>query len=105
MREVVRAIEKNSDRLDKIRRTLGKEELLAGAAEEAGEVVQALLKYRRSLNGANPTDLPPFLADENLQEELADLLLYAVVFGLDDGLMAETIYKKVNRWYTRLGLD
>lgn len=105
MKEVIRAIEKNSNRLDAIRKVLGKEELLAGLAEEAGEVVQAASKYRRSLNGANPTDVPPISADENLQEELADLLLYAVIVGVDEGLIAETIYKKTKRWCVRLGVE
>ena len=105
MKEVIRAIEKNSNRLDAIRKKLGKEELLAGAAEEAGEVVQALLKYRRALNGLNRTDVTPIDAYEKLQEELADLLLYVVIIGLDDGDIAETIYKKTKRWCVRLGVD
>ena len=60
---------------DYIRSRLPLEELLAGLAEEAAELAQAALKYRRAITGINPT---PKLAAEalgGLLEEVADVNL------------------------------
>ena len=105
MNDVIRALEKNADRLEKIKKKIGKEEVLAGLAEESAELAQAALKYRRALNGINPTPVPCIIADENLQEELADTLLNAILAGVDTGAVAENLYKKINRWCERLGVD
>ena len=105
MKQVLQALEKNKDRLQKIRSYMGREELLAGLMEECGEGIQAASKLRRSLDGKNPTPVLPIIADEDLQEELADILLYAYLVGIDADLIAETIYKKVPRWFDRLGLE
>ena len=105
MKDIIRALEKNSDRLEAIKRKIGKEEVLAGLAEEAAELSQAALKYRRALNGVNPTPVPCIIADENLQEELADTLLNAILAGVDTATVAETLYKKINRWCNRLEID
>ena len=105
MEKVIKALETNSGRLQKIRDLLGKEEMLAGLAEEAGELTQAALKLRRALDGLNPTNKPAIDADEDLQEEIADVMLYAWMCGIDTGLVAETIYKKIRRWENRIGVD
>jgi NTP pyrophosphatase (non-canonical NTP hydrolase) len=80
-------------------------ELLAGLAEESCELGQAALKLRRALDGLNPTDKPAIDADEDLQEEIADVLLYAWMCNIDTGLVAETIYKKSRRWCSRMKID
>jgi NTP pyrophosphatase (non-canonical NTP hydrolase) len=105
MKDIIRALEKNSDRLEAIKRKIGKEEVLAGLAEEAAELSQAALKYRRALNGINPTPVTCIVADENLQEELADTLLNAILAGVDTATVAENLYKKINRWCDRLEVD
>ena len=105
MEKVIKALETNSGRLQKIRDLLGKEEMLAGLAEESAELGQAALKLRRALDGLNPTDKPAIDADEDLQEEIADVLLYAWMCNIDTGLVAETIYKKSRRWYSRMKID
>lgn len=105
MKEIIRALEKNADRLEKIKKKIGKEEILAGLAEESCELGQAALKLRRALDGLNPTDKPVIDADEDLQEEIADVLLYAWMCNIDTGLVAETIYKKSRRWCNRMKID
>ena len=104
-KDIVRALEKNADKLDAIKKKIGKEEILAGLAEETAELSQAALKYRRALNGVNPTPIDILTADEHLQEEMADALLNAVLAGVDTCAVAEILYKKINRWCDRLGVD
>lgn len=104
-KDILRALEKNSDKLDAIKKKIGEEEILAGLAEEAAELSQAALKYRRALNGINPTPVDILTASENLQEEMADALLNAILVGVDSGTVAEVLYKKINRWCDRLGVD
>lgn len=105
MQKVLEALEHVSGRMQKVRDVLGKEEMLAGLAEESCELGQAALKLRRALDGLNPTDKPVIDADEDLQEEIADVLLYAWMCNIDTGLVAETIYKKSRRWCNRMKID
>lgn len=51
-------------------------ELLAGLAEEAAELAQAALKYRRTFDNINPTPVTGPEAREKLLEEIADVELY-----------------------------
>lgn len=78
------------------------EELLAGMAEEAGELVQAALKLRRALTGNNPTPINVTEAIDNLMEELADVLLYAESMNADWIKVAEVAVEKRKRWIERL---
>ena len=87
MKEVIRAIEKNSDRLDQIRKVLGKEELLAGLAEEAGEVVQAL----REVAVGEASDESG--ASVKLASKLRALELLGKHLGLFEGLGARVLPK------------
>ena len=103
--DIVRVLEKNADKLDTIKKKIGKEEVLAGLAEEAAELSQAALKYRRALNGVNPTPVDILTADEHLQKEMADTLLNAVLAGVDTCAVAEILCKKINRWCDCLGVD
>ena len=77
-------------------------ELLAGLAEEASELAQAALKYRRTLDGTNPTPMKQDEAYENLCEEVADVRLYMHVLSLVNSYTTTIMGKKMNRWETRL---
>lgn len=93
--------------LEAIRSRVPGEELLAGLAEEAAELAQAALKYRRALDGTNPTPMPPKEAETELMEEVADVLLYLGVLGYVSGMttlaaIAGTTEDKLRRWGERL---
>ena len=84
---------------------LGKEEILCQLSEECSELIQACLKYRRTMK-----DLTPKTEDEireNLFEELADVLLniQQVMYLFSDEKVEELIKSiqsyKTNRWWRR----
>lgn len=84
---------------------LGKEEILLQLSEECSELVQAALKYRRSIHG-----LTPKTEDEtykNLVEELSDVLMNIeqVLYLFDDRGIREDVDEmhtfKAQRWYNR----
>lgn len=83
---------------------LGEEELLCQLAEEAGELTQAALKYRRTITEKNPTPKTSTEAFDNLLEELADVLLVSKILLIEE--TKERIYeimnKKLGRWTSRL---
>lgn len=84
-----------------IRAALPTTELLAGLAEEAAELAQAALKYRRALDKTNPTPTTAEDAEAALCEEIADVLLY--LFTIDpEGKICETMEEKAVRWVARL---
>lgn len=85
-----------------IRDRLGKAEMLAQLAEEASELSQAALKARRVIDGRNPTPMSYREAADNLQEEMADVLLCMVGVGMDEPEIARTVRAKIARWATRL---
>lgn len=64
-----------------IREKIGIGEVLAQLAEEATELAQAALKYRRAITTTNPTPVTPEEALEHLREEIADVDLCLVVAG------------------------
>ena len=84
---------------------LGTEEILCQLSEECSELIQACLKYRRTMKG-----LTPKTEDEvkgNLFEELADVLLnieqMIYLFsneGIKDSIESIQSYK-TNRWWRR----
>ena len=55
---------------------LGKEEILCQLSEECSELIQACLKYRRTMKGLTPKTEDEI--KENLFEELADVLNYCI---------------------------
>lgn len=84
-------------------------ERLCQLAEEASELSQAALKYRRALTGENPTPVTPDEARENLLEETADVLLCLALCGVNtrartpDGDEIGRIFRlKLKRWGQRL---
>ena len=93
--------------IEYIREHLSQEELLCQLAEEASELAQAALKYRRTLNGKNPTPVSRKDAFNNLLEEVADVRLLLQILGLDGsyyiGEVYETMNAKLARWAERLG--
>lgn len=87
---------------------LGKAELLAGLAEEAAELAQAALKYRRAIDGTNPTPKSEAEALAALYEEIADVTLYLGFLGLIADVAfyskepADFTVDKLKRWMARL---
>ena len=93
---------------DTIRTKVPREELLAGLAEEAAELAQAALKYRRALDGTNPTPVTVQEAEVALHEEIADVSLYLAVLNMlvdatfPSKLIAKRMVEKLTRWAKRL---
>ena len=80
---------------------------LTQLAEEASELAQAALKYRRALQtarcdtGISPTPNPAVAAHFDLIEEASDVSLSLMVLG--EGFTSSGIMlKKANRWLARL---
>lgn len=90
--------------INAIREKLPTEELLAQLAEECIELGHAALKLRRVLFGLNPTPTPHADAYENVQEEIADILLVLKVLGYDyqSACYREMMNCKAQRWVNRL---
>lgn len=91
---------------DIIREKIGIGEVLAQLAEEATELAQAALKYRRVITGTNPTPVSKEEALEHLREEIADVDLCLVIAGdlceeADNELFR--MEAKRARWIERLG--
>lgn len=93
----------NSGRMTRIRSRIDKGELLAGIAEESGELTQAALKLRRTIDRRNLTPVSRADAEASYIEELADVLLYAWAYGIDASKVASVIDRKIKRWDNRLG--
>lgn len=94
--------------LDYIVEHLPLSERAAQLAEEAAELAQAALKYRRALDGVNPTPVTLDQAYDNLNEEVSDVLTCLASVTSPDA-MAEhwfdwnmTVGKKAARWRQRL---
>ena len=87
-----------------IREKLPKTELLAQLAEEATELAQAALKYRRVCDGTNPTPVKENEALDNLREEIADVQLLIGVLDLEKywPVYNKIITAKQKRWVNRL---
>jgi NTP pyrophosphatase (non-canonical NTP hydrolase) len=91
---------------DTIRTHLSDDELLCQFAEEATELAQAALKYRRAITGTNPTPVTIREAHSELLKELADLKNCIDVLNLDSSVnRAQMEYvraEKMRRWVKRL---
>lgn len=89
-----------------IRQKVGVAEVMATLAEEATELAQAALKYRRTLISGNPTNITQAQALEELREEIADVDLCLVIAGKDvcgqQGAELQMMEAKRNRWIMRL---
>lgn len=84
--------------------------LICQIAEEAAELAQAALKYRRTLSGENPTPVQAVEALQHLLEEAADVQLaldvWKVKYNQDgdaaDDAIETTVDIKRGRWIRRL---
>lgn len=87
-----------------VRQLLPTAERLAQLAEEAAELSKAALKLRRILTGVNPTPLLLEDACENLNEEVADILLCLDVidFYVGKERIGDIKARKLIRWVGRL---
>ena len=90
--------------IEYVRSRLDEPELLAQLAEEAAELAQAALKLRRALDGSNPTPTIPRECRNDLEEELADVLVAcnALGLGLFSGDQLDIACAKSSRWAERL---
>lgn len=92
--------------IEAIREMLPLAELLTQLAEEASELSQAALKYRRTLSNANPTPTTRRKAEDALLEEIADVKLCLHVAGFenvrDKIAVNRIISSKAERWISRL---
>lgn len=102
MYRALEAISKSTGRIEDIKEYLNVPELLAQLAEECTELAQAALKYRRVIEGKNPTPTNKENAIAAIEEETADVFLLINMLGVSDRTVAETIYAKTARWQERL---
>lgn len=80
-------------------------ELLAGLAEEASELAQAALKYRRAIDMTNPTPMSATEAYNHLMEEIADIELYIDEIHPNPFMIAAIKDTKAARWKERLNQE
>lgn len=85
-----------------IRENVGAAELLAQLAEEAAELAQAALKYRRALTEDNPTPASVEEALRSLQETIADVDLCIVLADIPEFDELRMMEEKRKRWVQRL---
>lgn len=83
------------------------DELLAGLAEEAAELAQAALKYRRALTGINPTPVSAEDARAAMLEEIVDVEQYINMIGVrrnreDNSVLLRLTLAKRERWAERM---
>ena len=90
--------------LEYIRSQMPLPELLTSLAEDASELSQAALKYRRTLIKGNPTPVSKGTAYMNILEELGDIInaLEAMEIDLSDPIIHAFRKSKIERWAKRL---
>ena len=92
-------------KINEIADKLGKEEILCQLSEECSELVQACLKYRRTMKGLTPKTESE--VRDNLFEELADVLanIQQIMYLFSDEDINDRIKTiqsyKTNRWWRR----
>ena len=92
-------------KINEIADKLGKEEILCQLSEECSELIQACLKYRRTMKGLTPKTETE--VRDNLFEELADVLanIEQMMYlfsneNIKDSIESIQTYK-TNRWWRR----
>ena len=92
-------------KINEIADKLGKEEILCQLSEECSELIQACLKYRRTMKGLTPKTETE--ARDSLFEELADVLLniQQMIYlftneDIKDSIKSIQTYK-TDRWWKR----
>lgn len=97
-----------TENIDYITKHLSEGDILCQIAEEASELAKAALKFKRAIEGTNPTPVTKKEAIENLVEEIADIELCLNIFStkISDDFpydLEEEIYTtKADRWCKRL---
>ena len=84
--------------------TLSDDDLKLQIVEEASELIQAICKLRRAINGTNPTPVSIMDAQKAVYEEIADTLV-SIEAALDTNeQMGVSAIKRVNaqRWAGRI---
>ena len=92
-------------KINEIADKLGKEEILCQLSEECSELIQACLKYRRTMKGLTPKTETE--VRDSLFEELADVLanIEQMMYlfsneNIKDSIESIQTYK-TNRWWRR----
>lgn len=92
--------------IEQIQHIMPLAEIMTQLAEEASELSQAALKYRRTLSNSNPTPVTRREAETKLLEEIADVKLCLHVAGFEAVRhkisVNRTISAKAERWLKRL---
>ena len=91
--------------LDYIVKHLSLSERAAQLAEEAAELAQAALKYRRALDGVNPTPVTVGEAESRVIDEFGDVLTCMACMTKPEDVPAgasENVKAKAARWRQRL---
>lgn len=90
--------------LEYIRSRVPASELLTMLAEEAAELAQAALKYRRTLVKGNPTPVSKESAYMNILEELGDIIncMEAMEIDITNPIIHAFRKSKIERWVERL---
>ena len=102
---MIKVVNIKENKLNEITDKLGKEEILCQLSEECSELIQACLKYRRTIKKLTPKTENEVKG--NLFEELADVLLniQQVMYLFSDKEVEESIKSiqsyKTNRWWRR----
>lgn len=93
------------DNIAFIRDNVPMQERLTALAEEATELAQAALKYRRTLIKGNPTPVDRENAKRALLEEIADVECCNIALDLppaDWMCIGKILKRKAQRWANRL---
>lgn len=84
--------------------TLSDDDLKLQIVEEASELIQAICKLRRAINGTNPTSVSIMDAQKAVYEEIADVLV-SIEAALDtsEKVGVSAIQRaKAERWASRI---
>lgn len=101
---MIKVVNIKENKLNEITDKLGKEEILCQLSEECFELIQACLKYRRTMKGLTPKTEKE--TRDNLIEEMADVLLnieqLISLLGEDTNREIDIIQAyKTDRWWNR----
>jgi NTP pyrophosphatase (non-canonical NTP hydrolase) len=94
--------EKMMDKIKAIMDLMPLDERLVCLAEEAAELSQAALKYRRTIIKHNPTPVDSETAYDMLLEEIADVRLCLMTLYTNNMVIQDIMDQKLDRWIQRL---
>jgi NTP pyrophosphatase (non-canonical NTP hydrolase) len=90
------------DKIKAIMDLMPLDERLVCLAEEAAELSQAALKYRRTIIKHNPTPVDSETAYDMLLEEIADVRLCLMTLYTNNMVIQDIMDQKLDRWIQRL---